>query len=523
MEKIPGCWKHLSMVWHALKEAQDQKSNLAVIWLDIANAYGFIRHKLIVFALHRYGVSPQWIRLLETYYKGIFSKSFSQSAASSWHRHQWGIFAGCTFLIILFLAGMNIILGYSMQARVPQFTTNNTVLPLLRAFMDDLSLMSSTVFGAQTLFSWCITAVNWAGLDFSADKSHSIVIAKGRSLNTTPFSESKASDQSEVSSSIPSIHSRPIKFLGRIIDGSISDRNSSTELTDKLLAGLSVIDKSRFTGTEKLWILQHLLIPRIQWPLQIYEIPISLAFKLEQEVSVFIRKWLHLHHSTSSLCFYSSVSPCPLPIKSLSSALKASKISGHLLLRSSQNPLVSGCVPRLQVGTWKAEDAILSCENNIKINQVCGNSHHNRQGLGYTTTPKVPRQKSSKHYRRYISEYHKSIDDTHAFSKAVQLQVQGQWTRWVNYVQQDFSWVFLMAMPVNLASFCQASTYDTLPSPANLKRWRIVMETMCTLCSKDICTTAHILGACKVSLKRDIHSDTTLICVKSLKFSKLSF
>ena len=59
MEKIPGCWEHLSMVWHALKEARDQKSNLAIIWLDIANAYGSIPHKLIVFALHRYGVSPQ--------------------------------------------------------------------------------------------------------------------------------------------------------------------------------------------------------------------------------------------------------------------------------------------------------------------------------------------------------------------------------------------------------------------------------------------------------------------------------
>ena len=320
---------------------------------------------------------------------------------------------------------MNIILEYSMQARVPQFTTNNTVLPLLRAFMDDLSLMSSTVSGAQTLLSRCITAVNWAGLEFRADKSCSIVIVKGRSMNTTPFSVSKASDQPDVSSWIPSIHSRPIKFLGRIIDGSISDRNSSAELTDKLLVGLRVIDKSHFTGTQKLWILQHLLIPRIQWPLLIYEIPISLAFKLEQKVSVFIQKWLHLHHSTSSLCFYSSVSPCPLPIKSLSSALKASKISGHLLLRSSQDTLVSGCIPKLQAGTWKVEDAVSSCKNDIKINQVCGNRHHNRHGLGYITTPKVPGHKSSKHYRRYISEYHKSIDDTYAFSKAVQLQVQG--------------------------------------------------------------------------------------------------
>ena len=102
------------MVWHAVKEARAKKANLAVIWLDIGNAYGSIPHKLIVFALHRYGVSPQWIRLIETYYEGIFSKSFSESATSAWHRHQQRIFAGCTLSIILFLAGMNIILEYSM-------------------------------------------------------------------------------------------------------------------------------------------------------------------------------------------------------------------------------------------------------------------------------------------------------------------------------------------------------------------------------------------------------------------------
>ena len=153
-------------------------------------------------------------------------------------------------------------------------------------------------------------------------------------MNTTPFSVPQAKDQPEPSSPIPSIHSRSVEFLVNIIDGSLSDRNSSLELADKLLAGLATIDRSHFTGTQKLWILQHLLIFRIQWPLLIYEVPISLAFILEQKVSVFIDKRLHLHHSTSSLCFYSSASPSPLPIKSLSLALKTSKISGHLLLRN---------------------------------------------------------------------------------------------------------------------------------------------------------------------------------------------
>ena len=65
-------------------------------------------------------------------------------------------------------------------------------------------------------------------------------------MNTTPFSVPKPKDQLEPSSSIPSIQSRSVKFLGHIIDGSLSDRNSSAELADKLLAGLKTNDRSHF-------------------------------------------------------------------------------------------------------------------------------------------------------------------------------------------------------------------------------------------------------------------------------------
>ena len=102
--------------------------------------------------------------------------------------------------------------------------------------MDDLSLMAAKVSGGQALLSQCITALTWFGLEFRDDKSVSTVIVKGRSMNTTPFPVSKSSVNPDVLSPIPSIHSKPIKFLGHIIDGTISDRNSSAELTDKLLA-----------------------------------------------------------------------------------------------------------------------------------------------------------------------------------------------------------------------------------------------------------------------------------------------
>ena len=147
---------------------------------------------------------------------------------------------------------------------------------------------------------------------------------------------------------------------------------SVDELEEKLHDGLSLIDKSYFKDTQKLWILQHLLIPRIQWPLLIYEVSMSCAITLEQKVSTFIRKWLHLPKSTSNVCLYGSCSPCPLPIRSLTSILKSAKISGHLLLRDSKDPLVSSTQPALKAGGWSVGKAVQIAESEVRVKAMMG-------------------------------------------------------------------------------------------------------------------------------------------------------
>ena len=198
--------------------------------------------------------------------------------------------------------------------------------------------------------------------------------------------------------------------------------------------------------------------------------------------------------------FYSSASPSPLPVRSSTSVLKSTKISRHLLLKHSRDASVSSCVPKLQAGNWQVEEAVDACVTDLKHKSITENHQHSCHGLGYIKTSKVPTDKSSRDYRTFISSHHKEIDNTCAISKAVQLKVQDQWTRWLNYIQQNFSWKSLLAMPVNCTSFCISSTYDTLPSPSNLKRWKLTSEASCFLCNKDTCTTSHILGACKVTL-----------------------
>ena len=149
------------MVWGASKEARCNKLNVANIWLDIANAYGSVPHRLIFFALERYGVHEHWISLIKAYYSGICSKSFSSSTASSRHQYFKCIFAGCTLSIILFFAGINVITEYAILSKAPCFIYSGKVsLPLIRILIDDMGLMSYYVAGAKGLLSHYNTSTN---------------------------------------------------------------------------------------------------------------------------------------------------------------------------------------------------------------------------------------------------------------------------------------------------------------------------------------------------------------------------
>ena len=119
---------------------------------------------------------------------------------------------------------------------------------------------------------------------------------------------------------------------------------------------------------------------------------------------MYIRKWLKLHHSTANICLYSSTSPCPLPIKSLTSILKAAKVSSYLRLRDStdsSDPLVNTSVPHLK--EWKVEDVVKQGEDKIEFEKVLGYHQNNHAGLGFIKQTEVP-PKQAHDYRKLVSD-----------------------------------------------------------------------------------------------------------------------
>lgn len=68
---VPGCLEHSGVVIQLIREAHEGKGDLAVLWLDLANAYGSIPHKLVEVALERPQVPRNIKVLIMDYYNSL--------------------------------------------------------------------------------------------------------------------------------------------------------------------------------------------------------------------------------------------------------------------------------------------------------------------------------------------------------------------------------------------------------------------------------------------------------------------
>ena len=66
---VAGCLEHVFSLLEALKEAKEHTRQIIITWLDLANAYGSVRHNLIQFALNWYHVPVAIQQMIFDYYE----------------------------------------------------------------------------------------------------------------------------------------------------------------------------------------------------------------------------------------------------------------------------------------------------------------------------------------------------------------------------------------------------------------------------------------------------------------------
>ena len=143
---VAGCLEHSALLADAIQDARSHQRAICISWLDLRNAFGSVRHSLILFVLRHFGFPEHFIHLIHSYYDhlsvivdipGLFT-------TRSFH-FALGVFQGCTLSPILF----NIIIQLALdvlekhQSFCFTFSCDQETSLLSSAYADNIQLVTS--------------------------------------------------------------------------------------------------------------------------------------------------------------------------------------------------------------------------------------------------------------------------------------------------------------------------------------------------------------------------------------------
>lgn len=171
-------------------------------------------------------------KLIRDYYSSFSLRFTSGATTSAWHRLEKGIITGCTISVALFALAMNMLVkAPEVECRGPK-SSSGIRQPPIRAFMDDLTVTTTSVTGCQWLLQGLERIITWARMMFKPAKSRSLVLRKGRVENKHRFSLDGVP--------IPSVSEKPVKSLGKIFDSTLKDKAAVQSAHMELKTWLSV-------------------------------------------------------------------------------------------------------------------------------------------------------------------------------------------------------------------------------------------------------------------------------------------
>ena len=324
-------------------------------------------------------------------------------------------------------------------------------------------------------------------------KSRSLSIIKGNVTETRYFINGDP---------IPTVREEPVKSLGRLYKLPLTDRHWGLELEKTTTDSLRMIDKVDLPGKLKVWLYQHGLLPRLMWPLQVYEVALTRVETIQQHINKFLRKWLGVPPGFTTVGLYSKTAMLQLPIASVVEEYKVAKVRYQLMLRDSPDSVIQEAAPELKTGTkWTPNEAIAEAESSLRFKEICGATQHGRAGLGQTH-PRWFSKESARGAREMVTEEVRNLEEQKRQSISAGFGTQCAWNKWEAAVARKLPWSAFFTMEPLRLSFALRSTYDLLPTATNLKLWGLTTDDKCTICKTHRATLAHTLSACTGSLQR---------------------
>ena len=374
MPGVSGCLEHTAVLSQLIKEAKAEKKSLVITWLDIANAYRSLPHWLILSSLRRAHVPEEMCTLIAEYYSDVKIRFSTKEFTTEWQKVEKGIITGCTLSVIVFALAMSMLIAEVKRETKGPKTKSGQQQVNSRLFMDDIATTTETLVQTKYLLDKMAEKLDWAELEVRPEKCRSLVIIDGKLSRRTPTINNKP---------ITSITEKPIKYLGKTYNRTLNDREQTKDILEDLEKSLKKLEKCRVPGRYKAWMVQNTLIPKLIWPLTIYEIPETKVKEMQGKITMKLKKWLGLPRSLSVECLYTKTGKLQLPLKELSEEVKAAKARLLVTLQEAQDPCVSEAGATVDGGRKaNTEKGIKEAKEKLCTEEIVGIPNKGREGFG---------------------------------------------------------------------------------------------------------------------------------------------
>ena len=121
-----------------IKTAKNNKTELHVIWLDLENAYGSVRHQLLDKAIKFFWIPEDIKNPISKYFNRTYVRFSNNKYSTNRQKLNIGIMMGCVISPLLFVLVMEMIL------RSAVVNTYQITGPYMKAFMDDVTLIAES-------------------------------------------------------------------------------------------------------------------------------------------------------------------------------------------------------------------------------------------------------------------------------------------------------------------------------------------------------------------------------------------
>ena len=528
---LAGCLEHSFALHEAIREAKEHTRQLVITWIDLANAYGSVRHNLIQFALNWYHVPKKVQKLIFNYYEHLRATVEANDWSTGFFLFDIGLFQGCVLSTILFDCVFQLLLDFlkpisklGYTYKLAKFNSQH-ITKLDMAYADDLALLTRTPDGNQKA---CDRVVEW--LDWTVSmkakprkcvsmgmrqfdrriKCHTLDPAKGyEGLTYAPFDPKltiagKAIRFIYDPDNDDEFKGSHFKFLGRHIHFFGKEDDVKKHIRKNFRRDLAKINELNISGFIKAWLYEYFALRRQSWAFLVHDLDRSFAIQLNDEATGLLKNWIGIYKTAETGILFRSKTNFGLGLTSVLSHFECMQMVKSQLLFFS----VCGDISALYQARERREEPagrkwrFTRAHTHVQQeadHRVRFQPQSDRQGLGRGHFKAVIGKADR---RKIVASIVRGIQQEERLVHSVELARQGAWTRWADStIPYDFSWRNLIwGLQDQVIKFVIHTSINWIKTPDLMALWGKGISPVCPLCGHKVCSILHILSACKFAL-----------------------